>query len=131
MTWWLIITKEIQPVLLYSNNEKMCIYQNKKKENNQSVGSLLSLLLTELVCDGVLDGRAGAFVDDRIPERDLQEATDHQYQVGRVTQGNRNAPIILRCRTEHNTEVSQSLLDRFTVKWSHCFLLYKTFVEQI
>lgn len=110
----------------------MCIYKRKKrKENNRSVGSLLSLLLTELVCDGVLDGGAGAFVDDRIPERDLQEATDHQHQVGRVTQGNRNAPIILRCRTKHNTEVSQSLLDRFTVKWSQRFYKVRNIVERI
>lgn len=81
----------------------MCIYKRKKrKENNRSVGSLLSLLLTELVCDGVLDGGAGTLVDDRIPKRDLQEAADHQHQVGRETQGNRHAPIILHCRKKTN-----------------------------
>lgn len=58
---------------------------------------LLSLLLAELVGDGVSDRRARASVYDGIPERNLQEARNHQHQVRRVAEGDCNTPIILCC----------------------------------
>lgn len=61
---------------------------------------LLSLLLSESVSDGVLDGGAGTFVDHWIPKRDLEEAGNHQDQVCCVSQGDSYAPIILCCRTQ-------------------------------
>lgn len=56
---------------------------------------LLSLLLAELVGDGVSDGRARAPMHDGIPERNLQEAGNHQHQVRRVAEGDCHTPIIL------------------------------------
>lgn len=39
-----------------------------------------------------------------IPKGDLQEARDHQDKVGRVTQCDCNAPIVLCCRTQSEKE---------------------------
>lgn len=69
---------------------------------------LLSLLLAESVCDGVLDGGAWALMHHWIPERNLQEAWDHQDQMWGVTQSNCHTPIILCCRTKTMEKVKMA-----------------------
>lgn len=75
---------------------------------------LLPLLLSQSVGDGVLDGGARTLVDHRIPKRDLQEARDHQDQVRCVTQGDRHAPIVLRCRTQSEKKQTKKTHIRYS-----------------